>query len=512
MNLPTSIENLLKQGTIESERIEYKSGWNPEPIMKTICAFANDFRDLGGGYIVIGVEEEDGIPVLPPKGLNPRTIDKIQKELVHISKFIEPNYVTIATSAQYEERTLFVIYCPGGNLRPYRCPIKIANKTNKAYYIRQHSSTVKANQDQELELIRLNQRIPFDDLINMRSSISDLDLGLIRSFLGKVKSDLFESSASMLFEDLLKRMNLVERTHEKYYPKNVALMFFNPEPQWFFPYTQVDVVHFPDGLGGDKFSETSFKGPIDQMLINALNHIKSRYILEHVQKVPGVAEAIRLYNYPYQAIEEALCNAVYHRSYEVREPIEVRILPDKITIHSIPGPDVSVTEEEIKGLDFTSRRYRNRRIGEYLKELKLTEGRGTGMPKIIRACQNNGSPMPIIHTNPDRTFFMFELSIHPAYKALNEQVPDQVSDQVLKLLILLKDEPLSRKELMDKLKLVHAHSFRELYLLPSMNAGYVVMTIPDKPRSINQKYSLSPLGLNILIRLVKNASHTSEKI
>ena len=425
MNLPISIENLLKARTIESERIEYKSGWNPEPIMHTICAFANDFRDIGGGYIVIGVEEEDGMPILPPKGLNPREIDKIQRELVRISKFIEPNYVTIAAPAQYQERTLLVIYCPGGNLRPYRCPINIANKTNKACYIRQHSSTIKANQDQEYELISL-KRDPFDDLANQHASIDDVDPGLIHSYLGRVKSDLFKLTASMPFEDLLKRMNLVEKMHEKYYPKNVALMFFNPEPQRFFPYTQIDVVHFPDGLGGDNFSENIFKGTLDQMLKEALSLIKTIHIREYVQKIPGVAEANRFFNYPYEAIEEALCNAIYHRSYEVREPVEVRILPDKITIHSIPGPDVSVTEEEIKGLDFTSRRYRNRRIGEYLKELQLTEGRGTGMPKIIRACEKNGSPMPVIRTNPDRTFFMFELNIHPEYKELTDQVTDQV--------------------------------------------------------------------------------------
>ncbi|MDD3535574.1 MAG: ATP-binding protein [Candidatus Cloacimonetes bacterium] len=331
--------------------------------------------------------------------------------------------------------------------------------------------------------------------------------------MGKVRSDLFESSATMPFEDLLKRMNLVERTYEKYYPKNVALMFFNPEPHKFFPQTQIDVVHFPDGPGGDSFSEKIFQGPLDQMLTEALSYIKSRFILEHIQKVPGIPEAKRFFNYPFQAIEEALCNAIYHRSYQEREPVEVRILPDKITIHSIPGPDHSVSEKEIEGLTFTSRRYRNRRIGEYLKELQLTEGRGTGMPKIIRACKRNGSPLPIIHTDANRSFFMFELNIHEEYQELSDQVgdqvqlldidevkefyedkSDQVTDQVQKMIMLLKNTSLSRKEIMERLNLVHIHSFRELYLLPSIEAGFVVMTIPDKPRSINQRYKLSPLG------------------
>ena len=44
--LPISIEDLLYQRTIESERIEYKADWNPEAILHTICAFANDFHNL----------------------------------------------------------------------------------------------------------------------------------------------------------------------------------------------------------------------------------------------------------------------------------------------------------------------------------------------------------------------------------------------------------------------------------------------------------------------------------
>lgn len=58
--LPINIDNLLHQRTIESERVEYKAGWNPESVIHTLPAFANDFHNLGGGYVVIGVAEENG--------------------------------------------------------------------------------------------------------------------------------------------------------------------------------------------------------------------------------------------------------------------------------------------------------------------------------------------------------------------------------------------------------------------------------------------------------------------
>lgn len=81
MSLPINIEELLHGKVIEWERLEFKQDWNPEPIMHTLCAFANDIHNWGGGYVIVGVAEENGRPVLPPKGINPNQIDSIQKEL-----------------------------------------------------------------------------------------------------------------------------------------------------------------------------------------------------------------------------------------------------------------------------------------------------------------------------------------------------------------------------------------------------------------------------------------------
>ena len=107
---------------------------------------------------------------------------------------------------------------------------------------------------------------------------------------------------------------------------------------------------FPKGLGGDEIDEQTFKGPLDQQLKDALRYISNNYIQRKIIKHPDRAEADHIYNYPYAALEEALANAVYHKAYDVREPIEVRIEEDKIEIVSYPGPVYSVTREQLKGL------------------------------------------------------------------------------------------------------------------------------------------------------------------
>lgn len=54
MALAISIEDLLKKQRIKSDRIEFKVGRNPASIYHSVCAFANDFNDLGGGFILAG--------------------------------------------------------------------------------------------------------------------------------------------------------------------------------------------------------------------------------------------------------------------------------------------------------------------------------------------------------------------------------------------------------------------------------------------------------------------------
>ena len=82
---------------------------------------------------------------------------------------------------------------------------------------------------------------------------------------------------------------------------------------------QIDVVWFPkEGPGGDQFSEKIFQGPLPRMTRDALDYIKRNFISETVIKHTGRAESTRVQNFPYDAIEEAIVNAVYHRGYGVR--------------------------------------------------------------------------------------------------------------------------------------------------------------------------------------------------
>ena len=124
-------------------------------------------------------------------------------------------------------------------------------------------------------------------------------------------------------------------------------------------------------------------------------------------------------------MEEALANAVYHRAYDIREPIEVRVEKEMIEIVSFPGPDRSVTKEGLKRYKVSNRRYRNRRIGDILKELHLTEGRNTGFGKILRALEENGSTKPEFETDDDHSYFISRLFVHEAFLRAGKKEREQ---------------------------------------------------------------------------------------
>ena len=165
--------------------------------------------------------------------------------------------------------------------------------------------------------------------INQQASIDDFDLTLIQAYLHEVKSDLYEESKNISLTNLARNMHIVKGSDEYLRPVNAGLLFFSREPEKFFDRSWIEVVWHKDDIG-DNFTEHYFKGALHHQLRDALSFIKTNIIHEHVIKMPNQAEALRFYNYPYEAVEEVLSNAVYHKGYDLGKPIEIQIFPNKI--------------------------------------------------------------------------------------------------------------------------------------------------------------------------------------
>lgn len=418
MALHLNIDDLLSARTVESDRIEYKQGWNPDAIYRSICAFANDFDNIGGGYILVGVEEDDVTKTAkrPVKGLTTNEIGAIQREMIGYNNLIKPYYAPRLLVEEVDGKQIVVLWAIAGSERPYEVPESIVAK-NKVfkYFIRKYANSIEAKGAEKEELISLTSNIPFDDRKNTQAKMENISMVLVKDYLNKVKSRLAEQVGKIPDRDLLGQMELVSGPNEHVFPRNVALMLFSEQPDQFFPYTRVEIVEFPDGDARPYTELEPITGPVPAQINRTLNILKDKLIKEKVIKPTDRAESIRIASYPYQAIEEIVVNAFYHRDYQQREPIEIRIYPHSIVFLNHGGPDRSIRLEAFAQGQVRSRRYRNRRLGEFLKELELTEGRATGIPTILKELRENGSPEPKFLTDDDYTYFEVELFIHPEF-------------------------------------------------------------------------------------------------
>lgn len=187
------------------------------------------------------------------------------------------------------------------------------------------------------------------------------------------------------------------------------------------------------------------------------------------------------------------------------------------------------------------REYRNRRIGDFLKEMQLTEGRGTGFPAIYDAMEANGSPKPIFETDNDRSYFLSIIPVHALadrtfghtsaeagsiliFNTLEDiisfinrdrdDITNDITNQVceivnrevhrkVKKMLVLLQRRLSRTELFEKMGITNQSFNRKKYLDPLLSFGWVEKEFPDK-QSTKQTYKITESGKRTLLLLNKS--------
>ena len=438
--IPLKIETLLEGKVVEKNRVEYKGGWNPSDITHSICAFANDYANVNGGYIVIGVEEDNGVPILPPKGVSKEVLDRIQKEIFQYCNLIEPRYIPQIEVVDYPNNDTHLLYlkCSAGDAGPYRAPKDVYSKQSENkpdrtmyYWIRPASLTTTAKQGEIAELYEKFNAIPFDDRVNRRANIDNIRRGYLEDFLRDSNSSLITELNSRSLSDLLVSLEVANETDTDLELRNIAVLMFSDRPDKLIPGAQINLVRFntKEAEAGDIMFEKTFTGPIWKQVTDVLDYIKTNIIIEKTVKIQNEEKSVKCVNYPYNALEEAVVNAVFHKSYREDVPVEVRIYLDRIMIINFPGPDGYIDMEKFAAGKVRARKYRNRRIGEFFKEIDLSEKQGTGIPKILHELSQNGSPKPLFETDERRTYLETTIFIRDGFDD-SEKMSDKMSDKM----------------------------------------------------------------------------------
>ena len=266
----------------------------------------------------------DGIPVLPPQGVDKEKLDFIQQEIFQYCNQIEPRYIPTIEVVTYPDDSTYLIYlkCSAGDAGPYRAPKDVYSKKagDKVlyYWIRPGSVTTIAKKNEIAELFDKFNSVPFDDRVNRVAKIEHIRRGYLESFLRESNSSLTSEMDTNSLEDLLIAVEVADENDTELDIRNIGVLMFAERPEKLIPGAQIDLIKFNsrEAEASDDFIEKIFTGPIWKQVKDVLDYIETNVIEEKVVKISNKAKAERYYNYPYNALEEAIVNAVFHKLWK----------------------------------------------------------------------------------------------------------------------------------------------------------------------------------------------------
>ena len=163
--------------------------------------------------------------------------------------------------------------------------------------------------------------------------------------------------------------------------------------------------------------------------------------------------------------------------------MEVRIDHCSIQILSFEGPLPPIKNEDLKKERVISRFYRNRRVGDFLKELEYTEGRSTGFPKIHRHLKRNYSPEPEFETDENNLHFLTTIYSHKLFAPQKIEIGERE-----KRILEFCRYPKSSREILDFVGVSYNSKNMNNYITVLIDAGYLYYTNPENIKYSNQKY------------------------
>ncbi len=480
----------------ESRRLEFKEMLpKGDQLARTVVAFANG----AGGKIVFGVKNKPreivGIPEDRLFALEERISSLIFDRCA--PTIIPEIYIQAA-----QGKNLLVIEIFPGPQKPYY--LKSKGK-HKGAYIRIGSGNRLATYEMLEALERQRRKISFD-------AIPAYDVSPDRLDLERFKEDYLKATGRKLQDNHLKNMGLVVYEQEQLWPANAAVLLSDsPARKQLFPYAKIECARFKGADMKVFLDQASIDEPIYAAVEPCLAFIKKNIALG--SRIGEVFREDR-WEYPLEAIREAIANAIIHRDYSILgSDIKVAIFDDMLEITS-PGPlpDTLALEELGTGRS----EIRNRVLAPIFKDLKLIEAWGTGIqrmrselasyPEIELVLQEAGHAFQVQFRKKERGGIKKALPRSgpgTMPRTSTGQVPDKYrtsflsAPDMLKLLEFCKVER-SVKDMMRFLGLKHRETFLNNYLRPLMERALVMMTIPDKPKSPKQRYLITSKGIKAL--------------
>ena len=470
---PNKIEDL--QHSTEKQIMDRKSARiKAVDLAVPIVAMAN----ADGGYLAIGIED-DG------------TITGIDAHEKNVNELLRVPFDFCVPSVRIDVKTMDVIDHKGNPNHILRMQIFQNNKVvaNQAdeVFLRVGDKSKKLNFDQRLQLVYAKGVKYFEDQPVAGATIDDIDLGFVTEYCRKIGYDKGDAEFYLRHNH-----DFITMRGDDEVVSGAAVLLFGKNPQRFFPRARMRFVRYEGKIAevGDRMNvvkDVKFTGRILDQVKDATAFVKTQ-IREYTKLGKG-AVFQTIPEFPEFCWTELIVNAAAHRDYSIGgTDIQIKMFDDHFTVESpgiLPG---LVRIDNIREFHFS----RNPKIVELLNEYDLVKEFGEGVDRIYRDMADAGLPEP--------EYRQAEFMLYATLKNKNwgkddaswavtahDTAHDGAQDKLQRILDFCT-MPKTRQEIMDYMELSSRRQFNERYMKPLIESGELLMTIPDKPKSKNQKY------------------------
>ena len=399
---------ILQQG--EGLKIEFKESVGS--IDKEIIAFANS----NGGRIFLGVDDKGKV-----KGIN--ITNKLKSQIQDIARNCDPQ---IRINLEEFEKVL-IINVEEGKDKPCKC--------SSGFYLRQGANSQKMSRDEILDFAIGEGKIRFDEQINKEFNFpKDFSVKKLNDFLR-----LGDLSKALSREKILFNLGAVKKEKEKLLFNNAGVLFFAEEPQKFISWSVFTVALFKDKGGADIIDRKEITGSLFEIVEKVMDFVK--LYAKVAYKFTGKPQRENIYEYPFEAIREAVINSVMHKDYfEHGHNNILKFFPDRIQIENIwIKPKRFILGETVFR--------RNKIIAKLFSRIHFGEKLGSGMERMKEYCRKEQAPFPRIRFTDTHFYIVFKPTrayLKMAEKSIKDTIEDTIEDTIK---LLSKNEKAALEEI-----------------------------------------------------------------
>ncbi|MDZ4798942.1 MAG: ATP-binding protein [Bryobacteraceae bacterium] len=409
----------------ESDQVEWKENVaDSDDVVETLSAFANDWSNLGGGYVVCGAREEKdehGFPTVTLVGLSAAKLREVEGKVLtacrdRVSPSIAPLVQELPTETPDRRVLVFVM--------PSTRSAHLFRKREEAgkYYVRISRETREARNGILRELlVRKGAVDPWDRRVCSAATINDLDLLALRDALQRmgvfhpdrgIEEYLSDARALSPFVPAL---CFREPLTNVLRPRNFAMLLFGRNVQ---SHIQGGYSLFSIYPGTDRSEPHAERNELAGTLVD-----QARRLIELLDVQSYVAfdktnrDSPNAVKYPPRALHEAMINALAHRDYEIIEPTRVTVFSDRVEVLSPGSLPTGISVEDFRE-GRAPAKWRNQSLAWFLSRLQLAQAEGQGIPTILRSMREEGCPPPRFHVNEVQV--VCTLPAHPRHALARE--------------------------------------------------------------------------------------------